>query len=150
MNVLGIDLSSLGLFPAKRPEREGMPSLPDDPTSINDEEVMNLFFELTEWGCYARSEAVAAAVAERWAERELALKTAEAVKDAPGKTLADRRSAASLTTDVLDAEVSYIDAWARRKALDEAAESAERRAAALSRELSRRGAKTPRSSRWGT
>lgn len=141
MNSLGIDLSSLGLYPALKPSREGMPALPDDPTSLNDESIIDLLFELTEWGCYARSQAVAAAVAERWAERDLALRTAEAVKDAAGKTLADRRSAASLTDAVLDSEARYVNAWAQRKALDEAAEAAERRAAALSRELSRRGTK---------
>lgn len=138
-------LNKLGLDLASKPLNSSMPTLPQDPISVSDAGLMELYFELTEWGCYARAQAVDAAVSEQWAEKTLALQAAEAVRDAPGKTLADRRSAASLTGNVRAAEVDYVEAWALRKALDEAAETAERRAAALSRELSRRGTRV---SKW--
>lgn len=125
-----------------------MPDLPCDPTSLADEEVMTYLLELTEWGIYARAQAVDAIVLEKEKDRIFAHAVALAIREASGKTLAEKKFEASLHPDVTVAESQHLNAWARRTALEAAAETAERRASALSRELSRRGAKTSRASKW--
>ncbi|MBD0734096.1 hypothetical protein BGM09_01295 [Streptomyces sp. CBMA29] len=130
-----------------------MPTLPADVTELPEADLMILFTELTEWACYAATQLADAASRERSAEQDLAAAQAAAsVRASTERTVAAQKARAAADPAVQDEGDALLTISAYRRALDAVTGNAERRAQLVSRELSRRIARSDRSaraSRWG-
>jgi hypothetical protein len=128
---LGLDLP---------PEPEGtIPVLPPDITELTDVNLMQLLSELTRWAEYAGVEAAACAIEERACEAALERTRARAAISARGeKSVTAQKAAAAADPDALAADDELLVAYARRKLIDAILAGAERSAAVVSRELTRR------------
>lgn len=134
-----------------------IPVLPEDITSIGDEDLMDLFVELTAWNDYISVQVACAQIDERAAQRVLDYAEATALAGAHGGSSADR-VAVSKAKVAIDPEVRRIredldEKYAYRKLVETLAGNVERDAALVSRELTRRtSGVTParRAQRWSS
>lgn len=141
---------------ARRLEREGfslptkpvqeMPTLPEDVTILNDEELMLLFTALTSWADYAGTRAAAAMVDERAAESNLEIQEARTLLngyDPKSKSpVTFAKAERLLDDDVTATRIAYEAAYAYRKMVEVLAINTERDQRAVSRELTRRTGNT--------
>lgn len=139
----------------RRPaEIEGIPELPMDPTDLDDAKLMGLLFSFTEWTSYAQSELACATAQEKGAEIELARVKSRVLAQTPAaKTVTAQKNAVALHGEVIEAEDEVYRVYCIRTILEPIAARAERNAAAISRELSRRQGRSSASTRaakWGT
>jgi hypothetical protein len=147
-------LDSDGFNLAPRPKAEGLPDLPADPTLLSDGDVATLFFAFTGWLSYAETKLWEAAVEERFLELGLSrLKARNLSAGEPGKgSVTAQKALAALDPEVMRQEEHLMTAVHMRMALDNIYKRCDRNAAAMSREMSRRGARAStdrRSSKWG-
>lgn len=156
------DLEKVGLFLAPRPG-DGSPELPEDPTALNDSDLMKVFGRFTAWADYLAGQLALAEVDERTlhalAEKQESLvmlrhrpTTEQLRKGEVTMTLIKAEVAQNM--DVIERWQEHATVYARRKLLNTMFERADRDAAYLSRELTRRtGGQDPkqrRASRWMT
>jgi hypothetical protein len=146
-------LTPLGFDPEERPDSGQIPNLPDDITALSETELMALFTELTEWTCYAAAQLADAWSRERSAEQDLSAAQAVAsVRARTERTVAAQKALVAADPHVQDEEDALLTLSAYRRALEAVNANAERRTQLVSRELSRRIARSDRSarnSRWG-
>jgi hypothetical protein len=146
-------LTSAGFQPEPRPDSGQMPHLPDDITELTETRLMSLFVELTEWSCYAAAQLADAWTRERSMEQAVAAAQAAASVHARAeRTVAAQKAVVAADPRVREEEDALTHAAAYRRALEAVAGNAERRTQLVSRELSRRIARTDRASRasrWG-
>jgi hypothetical protein len=136
-----------GLKLRSRPE-DDMPDLPANLTELNDDKLMELFVELTRWAEYAGTQLAAAAVDEKDAEAHLErCKAMAAVKAKNEKSVTAQKAAAASDEEVLDADAEYRKNYAVRKLTEAIYSGADRKAAVVSRELTRRIGRSDRESR---
>jgi len=155
-------LEERGLFLPRKPGDE-YPELPEDPTALDDSELMQVFFRFTAWADYLGGQLALAEIDERLCQAMLA-KTEDVVllrKMPSSEALRKRedtmtRAKAELSNDkeVIERAEAHATAYAMKKLLTGMFERADRDSAALSRELTRRteGAnpRVRRARRWGT
>ena len=127
-----------------------VPELPEDLTEITDGELMRLLASYTVWAEYG------AAVVTRYAvdEEHLAAslereKATAALRHQHHKTVAAQKSAALCDPAVISLDEEYQGARARRKFAEVVMNGAERKAAVISRELTRRVGRHDREQRTG-
>jgi hypothetical protein len=120
---------------------EQMPPLPDDPTSIDDHELMTMWSRHSALLEYLEFEETSVAARHRELERVYEAKLARAVRDAAGKTVADRKAAAEEQPAVQQARRNMDRATNTLASVRWAIGSIERRVSLFSRELTRRTAK---------
>ncbi|WP_159073492.1 hypothetical protein [Streptomyces sp. RTd22] len=109
---------------------------------------MELFVELTRWEEYAGTQLAAAAIDEKDAESALErCKALAAVKAKNEKSVTAQKAAAASDDDVLEVDAEYREAYAVRKLTEAIHKGAERKAAVVSRELTRRVGRNDRESR---
>jgi hypothetical protein len=133
------------------------PELPEDLSDLDDADLTQLMKEFTAWGDYASAQVGLAQVAEREAELELDLITADVWKKTltadPKMSVTVLRTVALTVESVAKARGTYEDSRAYRSMMSDVADRFERDAQVLSRELSRRtnmefGARARRRDRW--
>lgn len=133
---------------------QGMPKLPEDPTLLSEQDVMRLFFTFTEWASYAESCLWVAQCDEGALELFFSRAKAEALRNVEGaKTVTAAKNAAAAVPGVIQAQDNLYAQTCLRTALETVYERCLRYAAAMSRELSRRGSRATtdrRSSKWST
>lgn len=151
--ALGL-LAQQGLTRIEQPEGEA-PRLPPSITDVGDEELMDLFTELTTWHDYVAYQVACAAVDERGAQRKLDQAEAHAMLNGWGGG-SDGRVAVAKARIQTDPKVQQLreeldTLHAYRKMVDVMATNLERDAALVSRELTRRTSDNTRnrSSKWG-
>jgi hypothetical protein len=134
-------LNELGFSLTPKPEYE-IPSLPRDITELDDEALMDLFVQYTQWNDHLAGAFAVAVVNER--EAESALKNAESVAllknwtGAKGDTVtlvkAQIQASDSIQELIFDLDTKY----AFRKIIETRTQNIERDANLVSRELTRR------------
>lgn len=143
----------------ERPDdADGIPELPDDLTAISDQELMGLFTQYVSWQDYAATQKVLAEIEEDDAATALDIAKASVTKVPEGVKSRDPVGAlikATITSDpaVQEADDIYRQVVYSRKLLGAITDSLERRAALVSRELTRRTNSEPnnrRTQRWGS
>jgi hypothetical protein len=127
-----------------------IPDLPEDLTEITDSQLMRLLSAYTTWGEYA------AAVVTRYAVDEESLaaqlereKAVAALRHQNHKSVAAQKAAALCDPAVQELDEDYQGARARRKFAEVVMNGAERKAAVISRELTRRVGRHDREARTG-
>lgn len=123
--------------------RGDVPGLPDDPTELTDSELMSLFVRLTKWAEYLGAQLALAEVDERFADA--ALEKTRVLSGIDMRTNAGREAAKD--ESYWEAYELVVERNAYRKVLGTLFANAERNSALLSRELSRRTARSDRESR---
>ncbi|MFK0015793.1 hypothetical protein [Streptomyces sp. NPDC091027] len=113
---------------------------------------MELFVELTRWAEYAGTQLAAAAIDEKAAEAVLEhCKALAAVRAKHEKSVTAQKAAAASDEDVIEADEQHREAYAVRKLTEAIYNGADRKAAVVSRELTRRigrGDRESRANRW--
>lgn len=130
-----------------------LPGLPDSITDMSDTDLMESYSEFVAWSDYVTSQAAAAAVDERAAQSHVeSLEARAMLKEWTGKS-GDRvtlqKARAASDPEIVEARQQFDEAYAYRKLVESIANSMERNAQMLSRELTRRTSfdRTPRRSR---
>lgn len=145
--------ASRSLSMPRRPSDE--PELPDDPTDLDDSELMSLLVLLTRWADYSGAQLAMAAVDERTADTLYdKAKAVSMVRGYGGKEDRVTMAKARLEDDedVQRFRQEQLDAYAYRKLVEARHEAFVRDAAVVSRELTRRvdrDAPQRRGDRWG-
>lgn len=124
-----------------------IPEIPNDLLDLGDGEVMGLMTEFTRWASHLSVQLALAEVDERWAEAEMEKQRALALLDGSAKDVTRTKAAAYKSDAYLDAEQAYFERMAYRKLVAPLYANADRWAALLSRELTRRINAEPRSRR---
>lgn len=130
---------------------EEPPDLPDDPTDLDDSELMSLFTELTRWSEFLGSQLAAAEVDERYAEA--AAEKAKVILGIDLRTKIGKTAAQDEDSQYWELLSIYQEKMAYRKLVQVMFENMERRSTLLSRELTRRvnrAARDGRVSSWDT
>jgi hypothetical protein len=127
------ELKKQGLRIPNQPE-DRLPRLPEDITSIHDEELMVLFGSVTSWLDYVSVQVACAEVDERASQRILDQAEASALIGSY------KGPAAVLDPEVIRIKEELADNMAYRKLIQTLASNLERDAALVSRELTRRTA----------
>jgi hypothetical protein len=131
-------LDRQSIFMPTRPDDES-PGLPDDPTELDDSELMSLFVQLTRWAEYLSAQLAAAEVDERYADAALEkIKAIKSLENKTEKTVTAAKAHAWTDEDFLEAHGEYQRAHAYRKMVGVAFQNSERNSTLLSRELTRR------------
>lgn len=115
------------------------PALPGDVSSLHEEDLMEMFTELTSWVDFLAVQVAASQIDERSAERELS--TAEAVELMSSQVkepVTKAKARISLLPHIQALQDSLDERYAYRKCIEVIAENVQRDAALLSRELTRR------------
>lgn len=134
-------LSELGITLSAKPDFE-IPQLPRDITELDDEGLMDLFVQFTQWNDHLSGARAIAVINEREAERSVEAKEAAAMVNNWQGGKGDRVAVvkAMIVTDPQveslkhDLDIKY----AFRKLLETRAENVERDSQVVSRELTRR------------
>jgi hypothetical protein len=129
-----------------RPEGP-IPEIPDDLTDLGDAELVGLMTDFTRWASHLSVQLALAEVDERWAEAEMEKQRALALLGGTAKDVTRTKAAAYQSDEFLDAEQAYYERMAYRKLVAPLYANADRWAALLSRELTRRVNAEPRSRR---
>jgi len=134
LNSLGVTLSAKPNFP--------IPDLPRDITELDDEGLMDLFVQFTQWNDHLSGARAVAVINEREAQRILDTVEAQAMLSNWAGTKGDRVAVAkaSIAADprVLELKEDLDTKYAFRKILETRAENVERDSQVVSRELTRR------------
>lgn len=121
-----------------------LPRLPEDITSVHDENLMALFTEITSWLDYVSVQVACAEVDERASQRILDQAEASALLASYKGPASDRitmaKAAVSLDPEVIRIKTELADNMSYRKLIQTLASNLERDAALVSRELTRRTA----------
>jgi hypothetical protein len=137
------ELKKQGLRIPNQPE-DRLPRLPQDITSIHDEELMVLFGCITSWLDYVSVQVACAEIDERASQNVLDQAEASAIIGAYKGPSQDRitmaKAAAVLDPEVVRVKGELRDAMSYRKLIQTLAQNLERDAALVSRELTRRTA----------
>lgn len=127
-----------------------VPALPDDPTALQDSELMSLYVVLTEWTGYMGTQLAAAEVDERSASDALDQhKALSAVRNASEKTVTAAKAKAYEDPAFVEAQEAYRERHAYRKLLEGLYKATDAKGSLLSRELTRRVGREPREGRAG-
>lgn len=132
-------LAQAGLRTPARPDDSEVPELPANLAEYQPVEIMRLYNQLTSWTGYAGGVLAQAVVDEKKAER--ALKRQEdlyTIKHKAEKTVAAVKACVAMEPDVQEAEDAVDSCFAYRRLVESIYADCERKAAAVSRELSRR------------
>lgn len=141
----------------------GSPVLPEDPTTLDDSQLMVLFTRFVAWADFSASQLAFAEVDENAAKAALDEKkdiilirhmpSSEALRKRE-ETMTRVKAEVDTHADVVELQQKFLNAYALRKLLNVTFERYDRDAALLSRELTRRtGGQDPkqrRVSRWST
>jgi hypothetical protein len=134
LNSLGVTLSAKPDFP--------IPLLPREITELDDEGLMDLFVQFTQWNDHLSGARAVAVINEREAQRFLDTVEAQAMLLNWAGTKGDRVAVAkaSIAADpkVLELKEDLDTKYAFRKILETRAENVERDSQVVSRELTRR------------
>lgn len=137
------ELKKQGLRIPNQPE-DRLPRLPEDITSIHDEDLMVLFGSVTSWLDYVSVQVACAEIDERASQRVLDQAEASALIGSYKGPASDRitmaKAAAVLDPEVVRIKTELADNMAYRKLIQTLASNLERDAALVSRELTRRTA----------
>jgi hypothetical protein len=153
MNVVEATETVLAEMGFTRPgpfTNDGLPELPQDPTVLSDEEVSCLYFAYVGWLAFAESERWVTATELKTLETKLNRRRAETLAAEGKGTVTARKAQAALDPMVRDLEERALAADILRDALDDVCQRCERAKDAMSREMSRRGSGSARSSRWNS
>lgn len=148
----------MGLEEFDRPDADGVPDLPEDLTEVDDQTLMSLFSQFVQWQDYASSQKVWVEMEEDEAAADLEQAKAMATRkpeDVKSRDPIGQLIKAEIAKDplVIAKTEQYRRAHYLRKMTGNLAEGLERRAALISRELTRRTNNEPlrrRDARWGT
>lgn len=145
------DLDQLGLAMPDQPEGT-LPDLPGDLTALSDRSLMALLAELSAWTDYAAGIVAEHQIDEERATADLERERAEAsLRHGGQKSVTAQKAAAIADPQVRELDDAYQSVRARRRLVEVVRDSAERRAAVVSRELTRRVGRhdrEARNSRW--
>jgi hypothetical protein len=134
LNALGVTLSA-------KPDFQ-IPLLPRDITELDDEGLMDLFVQFTQWNDHLSGARAIAVINEREAERLLDTTEAHAMLASWAGTKGDRVAVAkaSIAVDpkVIELKEDLDTKYAFRKLIETRAENVERDSQVVSRELTRR------------
>lgn len=140
-------VENAGLRLPVNPDEE-MPQLPDDLTEITDGELMHLLACYTTWAEYAAGVVATHTIDEETHEADLDREKAlAALRHQDRKTVAAQKAAALADPDVQAIDENYRAARARRLFAEVVMTGAERKAAVVSRELTRRVGRHDREAR---
>jgi hypothetical protein len=134
-------LNELGFALAPRPEFD-MPELPRDITELDDEALMDLFVQFTQWNDHLAGAFAVSVVNER--EADSALKNAEAVAllsnwtGAKGDRVTLVKAQIQASEQIQELIYDYDTKYAFRKLIETRTQNIERDANVVSRELTRR------------
>lgn len=121
------------------------PELPADPTNLTDSALMSLFTQTTAWSEYLGSQLAAAEVDERYAEA--AVEKAKVILGIDLRTKLGRAEAQDEASNYWTLLDTYQEKHAYRKLIAVMHSNMEGRSTLLSRELTRRVARTARDGR---
>lgn len=155
------EVEKAGLVMGGNPEGES-PELPDDPTALDDSQLMTLFTQYVAWADYCATHLAFAEVDERLCAQMLEEKkdllllrlmpTSEALRKRE-ETMTKVKAEVDTHQEVVELQAEYFTAHARRKLLSTTFDRYDRDGFLLSRELTRRtGGQDPkqrRVNRWG-
>jgi hypothetical protein len=134
-------LNSLGVTLAAKPEFP-IPDLPRDITELDDEGLMDLFVQFTQWNDHLSGARAIAVINEREAERVLDTHEAHSMLANWTDSKADRVAVtkAKIASDpkVIELREDLDTKYAFRKMIETRAENVERDSQVVSRELTRR------------
>jgi hypothetical protein len=129
-----------------------LPDLPEDITVMGDAELMTLYSEMVMWVNYIGTQLAAATVDEEAAKSHLEkLRAIGAVKNKTEKTVTAAKARVYEDDEFNAASTAHLTAYAYRKLLESRHNAADRNSQVLSRELTRRTARSDRenrNSRW--
>lgn len=135
-----------GLFLSRRPG-DSIPELPEDATTLSDQDLIILMTTFSRWGDYAAGQLSLVEVDEKLAEGVLASSEATAMLQLMPNSEALRRREDTITRikaeirsmpEIQDCHTTVMEAYALRKVLTPVYERCTRGAALCSRELTRR------------
>lgn len=142
-------LSKQSLHLPDRPA-DRAPVLPEDPTDLDDSDLMSLFVQMTNWSTYTGSLLAIAEVDESSADAEVKrLEALSAASNAGAKTVTEAKAKVFEDPEYVAAKELQRAAYGYRKITAALHEQAEKRATVLSRELTRRVGREPREARAG-
>ena len=138
------ELRQQGIRVASKPLVDSIPRLPKDITSLSDEDLMDLFVNVTSWVDYMSVQVAAAQIDERAAQRALDYAEAQAMVDGWGggrdSRVAVAKAKRSLDPKVIQLHDELEERYAYRKYAETITSNLDRDAALISRELTRRTA----------
>ena len=128
--------------------RDDAPDLPEDITEESDSSLMSLFVRLTRWSEYAATQLAVAQVDEKFADATLdRMRALSAVANKAEKTVTAAKARAYEDAEYLEAQEAYHSAYAFRKLVEAVYNNTDRKAALISRELTRRVGRNDRDNR---
>lgn len=143
-------LAQKGLRTPDRPDESDVPELPANLSEVSDTVLMSLYNRLVNWAGFAGGELARATIDEKKAERALSrVETLYTVQYKSEKTVAATKARVALEPDYQEAEDKVDSCFAYRKMVESIYQDCERKAAAASRELSRRLARRDTENRNG-
>lgn len=143
-------LSTQGLNLPTSPQGS-IPSLPNDITSLGDEDLMDLFVLFTSWSDFVGVQVACAQVDEKASQRALDLAEVSSYTRTAGGggRVTDNKAKAASDPLVIEANKEFEEKYAYRKLIEALQASVERDAALISREITRRTSSTSnRRDRW--
>lgn len=133
------------IYMPSRPD--GYPELPDDPTDLDDSQLMRLMTQFTRWAEFLGAQLAAAEVDEQHDAEQLSqVKAIKQLANSGEKTVTAAKARAWEDEDYVEAHEQALKSRAYRKLVSVKFDNAERSSSLLSRELTRR---VNRSSREG-
>lgn len=143
-------VANKGFRLAKKPDNE-IPDLPRDITDLGDEDLMDLFVQLTSWTDHLSSQLAIAAIDEREADRSVSVAESQAMlnnwKGGTGDRVAVAKAMIAVDPTVIALVKDLDEKHAYRKLLETLFQNVERDSALVSRELTRRTSDSGLSSR---
>jgi len=139
LGMQGINLDQWAKHPSDEP-----PDVPRDVTELRDRELMNLYQEIQRWVKYLALQLAAAEVDESYAER--AVTRTEALKGYDFRKV-DAKTRANEDPEYLDVKNAQLSAYGYRKMIAALYANVDRDSFQLSRELTRRSARSDRDHR---
>lgn len=134
-------LNELGFTLSPKPQYE-IPLLPRDITELDDEGLMDLFVQFTQWNDHLSGARAIAVINEREAERSLSTKEASAMlanwKGGSSERVAVVKAMIAADPEVNELQHDLDTKYAFRKLIETRAENVERDSQVVSRELTRR------------
>jgi hypothetical protein len=132
-------LADAALLPDERPEFE-RPKRPRDVSALSDDQLMQLFSELTEWIVYAHGSAARYAVQEKAAQKNLDEEEARFLVNNWGAQdkVTVARAHRDASPDVIKLQDELLEAYTRRKVTDSIVFGLDASITLVSRELTRR------------
>lgn len=115
-----------------------LPEIPDDPTLMSYQELMQQFSRAVTWCNYFATKMTKADIDEKIAEAHLKHQEKVHLLTAEGRTVIEKKATGVESERLVRAEAEALRAWAERKAYEVAYDNQVRNAQFFSRELSRR------------